>query len=61
MLKNLVMNFVRDERGAESGECGVSSVLYAGGAVAGGKAFRDKIQDKQDAVISELDTVGVAG
>lgn len=61
MLKNLVMNFVRDERGAESAECGVSTVLYAGGAVAGGKAFRDKIQQKQDQVIDEIDTVGVAG
>jgi Flp pilus assembly pilin Flp len=61
MLKNLVMNFVRDERGAESAECGVSTVLYAGGAVAGGKQFRDKIQEKQGDVIAEIDLVGVDG
>jgi Flp pilus assembly pilin Flp len=61
MLKNLVMNFVRDERGAESAECGVSTVLYAGGAVAGGKSFRDKIQDKQTEVVGAIDLVGVDG
>lgn len=57
MLKNLVMNFVRDERGAESAECGVSTVLYAGGAVSGGSAFKEKIQEKQADVLAKLDEV----
>ncbi|MFM8817581.1 MAG: Flp family type IVb pilin [Phycisphaerales bacterium] len=59
MLKNLVMNFVRDERGAESAEVGVTNVLLAGGAIAGGKSFRDAIKDKQDQIITELGTVDV--
>lgn len=61
MLKTLVMNFVRDERGAESAEVGVTNVLLAGGAISGGKSFRDSIKEKQDQIINELDTVDVAG
>jgi Flp pilus assembly pilin Flp len=60
MLKTLVMNFVRDERGAESAEVGVTNVLLAGGAISGGKSFRDSIKEKQDQIINELDTVDVA-
>ncbi|MBU3683355.1 MAG: hypothetical protein FGM39_04970 [Phycisphaerales bacterium] len=59
MLKNLVMNFVRDERGAESAEVGVTNVLLAGGAISGGKAFRDSIKEKQDQIINELGSVDV--
>ena len=59
MLKNLVLNFVRDERGAEAAEVGVTNVLLAGGAVAGGKDFRDAIKVKQDQVIFEIGTVDV--
>ena len=60
MLKNLVVNFVRDERGAESAEVGVTNVLLAGGAISGGKSFRDSIKEKQDQIINELETVDVA-
>lgn len=59
MLKTFVMNFVRDERGAESAEVGVTNVLLAGGAISGGKSFRDTIKEKQQQIINELDTVGV--
>lgn len=59
MLKTFVMNFVRDERGAESAEVGVTNLLLAGGAVSGGKAFRDKIQEKQGEIIAEIDGVDV--
>jgi Flp pilus assembly pilin Flp len=59
MLKNLVMNFVRDERGAESAEVGVTNVLLAGGAISGGKQFRDAIKDKQDQIVTELGDVDV--
>ena len=61
MLKNLVMNFVRDERGSEAAETGVTNVLFAGGAVSGGKNFRDKIQEKQADIITELDSVDTGG
>ena len=59
MLKTLVMNFVRDERGAEAAEVGVTNLLLAGGAVEGGKQFRDKIQQKQLDVINAIDEAGV--
>ena len=59
MLKNFVMNFVRDERGAEAAEAGVTNVLFAGGAVSGGKQFREAIKDKQDQIITELGQVDV--
>jgi Flp pilus assembly pilin Flp len=58
-IKNVVRNFINDERGAESSECGVTNVLFAGGAVAGGKQFRDTIKEKQQQVIDELGTVDV--
>jgi Flp pilus assembly pilin Flp len=54
MLKNLVMNFVRDERGAESSEIGVSTVLYAGGSVAAGTALKEVIQTKQGQITTAL-------
>lgn len=57
MLKNLVMNFVRDERGAESAETGVTNVLFAGGAISGGVQFREAIKDKQEQIITELGEV----
>ena len=59
MLKNLVMNFVRDERGAESSEIGVSTVLYAGGSVAAGTALKDVIQTKQTQIKEALENTSV--
>ena len=37
----------------------VTNVLLAGGAVSGGKDFRDAIKLKQDQVITEIGTVDV--
>ncbi|MFM8816828.1 MAG: Flp family type IVb pilin [Phycisphaerales bacterium] len=54
MLKNLLMNFVRDERGAEGAECGVTNIILAGGAVAGTKDFSDVVKSKLDAVATEV-------
>ena len=59
MLKNLVMNFVRDERGAESSEIGVSTVLYAGGSVAAGTALKDVIQTKQNQIKEALEATSL--
>ena len=59
MLKNLVMNFVRDERGAESSEIGVSTVLYAGGSVAAGTALKDVIQTKQQQIKEALEATSI--
>ena len=59
MLKNLVMNFVRDERGAESSEIGVSTVLYAGGSVAAGTALKEVIQTKQGQIKTALENTDV--
>jgi Flp pilus assembly pilin Flp len=58
MLKNLVMNFIRDERGAESSEVGVTSVVIAGGAIRGTEDFRDAIKVKQDLIVAEIGSIG---
>ncbi|MFM8731962.1 MAG: hypothetical protein ACKOGJ_05485, partial [Phycisphaerales bacterium] len=56
MLKNLLMNFVRDERGAEGAEVGVTNVILAGGAVAGTKDFSDVDKSTLHDVATEVAT-----
>jgi Flp pilus assembly pilin Flp len=59
-MKNWIMNFIRDERGAESTEMAITTVVVAGGAVAGYATLRDEIKTKQDAMVSELGDATVA-
>lgn len=54
MLKNLV-NFVMDERGAESVEFGVTSVVIGAGAVAGLSNIKNAVKGKQDDMVSKLE------
>lgn len=54
MLKNLV-NFVMDERGAESVEFGVTSVVVAAGAVAGLTNIKVAVKGKQDDMVAKLE------
>jgi Flp pilus assembly pilin Flp len=54
-MKNWVINFINDERGAESIELGVSGAIVAGGAVAGLSLVKDKVQEKQDELVDKLD------
>lgn len=53
-MKNWIMNFIRDERGAESTEMAVTTVVVAGGAVAGYATLQTEIKGKQADMIDEL-------
>jgi len=54
-MKNWVINFINDERGAESIELGVTGAIVAGGAVAGLSAVKGKVQEKQEELVDKLD------
>ena len=54
-MKNWVINFINDERGAESIELGVTGAIVAGGAVAGLSTVKDKVQEKQEDLADKLD------
>jgi Flp pilus assembly pilin Flp len=54
-MKNWVINFINDERGAESIELGVTGAIVAGGAVAGLSTVKDKVQEKQTELADKLD------
>jgi Flp pilus assembly pilin Flp len=54
-MKNWVMNFIKDERGAETVELSISAVVVGGGAVTGYTNLKTKIGEKQDDVIGKLD------
>jgi Flp pilus assembly pilin Flp len=59
-MKNWIKNFISDERGAESTEMAVTTVVIAGGAVAGYATLRNSIKDKQDDMVAELGSATVA-
>ena len=54
-MKNWVMNFITDERGAESTELAITTLVVAGGAVAGYTSVKTKIGDKTDDLLGKLD------
>jgi Flp pilus assembly pilin Flp len=54
-MKNWVMNFITDERGAESTELAITTLVVAGGAVAGYTSVKDKIGDKTESLLGKLD------
>lgn len=53
-MKNWIMNFIADERGAESTELGVSALVVGGGAIAGFQQLRDGIKTKNSELIDRL-------
>jgi Flp pilus assembly pilin Flp len=53
-MKNWIMNFIADERGAESTELAITGVVVAGGAVTGFSALKTKIDEKQDELITKI-------
>ncbi|NBX26252.1 MAG: hypothetical protein EBQ99_09445 [Planctomycetes bacterium] len=55
-MKNWIMNFIADERGAESIEFGVTSIVAAGGAISGLSSIKTATQGKQTALITELNS-----
>ncbi len=54
MIKNLV-KFLQDERGAESVEFGVTSVVIAAGAVTGLSNIKNASKTKQDDMVAKLE------
>ena len=54
MIKAIV-NFVMDERGAESVEFGVTSVVVAAGAVTGLTNIKNSVKGKQDDIVAKLE------
>jgi Flp pilus assembly pilin Flp len=54
MIKS-IMNFISDERGAESVEFGVTSVVVAAGSVAGLTNIKGAVQSKQTDMVTKLE------
>jgi Flp pilus assembly pilin Flp len=54
-MLNLIKNFIADERGAESTELAVTTLVVAGGAVSGYTSVKNKIGDKTDDLLGKLD------
>ena len=54
-MKNWILNFINDERGAESIELGITGAVVAGGAVAGLSTVKDAVKQKQDDLVTKLD------
>ena len=54
MIKNIIANFISDERGVESIEFGVGGIVVAGGAVKGLSDTKEIIQDKNQVMLDKL-------
>ena len=54
-MQNWIKAFIVDERGAESTELAVTTLVVAGGAVSGYTSVKDKIGDKTDDLLDKLD------
>ena len=54
-MKNWILNFIKDERGAESVEFGISSLVIAGGAAAGLNSVKENLQSKSEYLIESID------
>lgn len=53
-MKNMIMNFVKDERGVESAEFAVAAVSIAGGTAATFTAIKGNLKDKGDVLIDAI-------
>lgn len=54
-MLNFIKNFIVNERGAESTELAITTLVVAGGAVAGYTSVKTKIGDKTDDLLGKLD------
>jgi Flp pilus assembly pilin Flp len=54
-MLDFIKNFIADDRGAESTELAVTTLVVAGGAVAGYTSVKNKIGDKTDDLLGKLD------
>ena len=53
-MKNWILNFIKDECGAETVEFGVGALTIGGGAAAGYTSLKDNLQDKTDDLIGKI-------
>ena len=58
-MKNWLLNFLRDERGAESVEFGTTAIIVGAGAVAGTDGLQDVLKDKMDDTTARIGTADV--
>lgn len=56
-MKKWVLNFLKDERGAETVEFGIGALVIGGGAAAGLSSLKGNLQDKTDELIERLGDV----
>lgn len=56
-MKKWVLNFLKDERGAETVEFGIGALVIGGGAAAGLTSLKGNLQDKTDQLIERLGDV----
>jgi Flp pilus assembly pilin Flp len=54
-MQNWIKAFIADERGAESTELAITTLVVAGGAVAGYTSVKNKIGDKTEDLLGKLD------
>jgi len=54
-MLDFIKNFISDERGAETTELAITSLVVGGGAVTGYTSLKSKIGDKQDDLLGKLD------
>jgi Flp pilus assembly pilin Flp len=59
MIKNIIANFISDERGVESMEFGVGGIIVAGGAVKGLSDTKEVIQGKNEDMLEKLATSSI--
>ena len=56
-MKNWIMNFIADERGAEGTELAVTTLVVAGGAIEGFNGLKTSLKGKQEVMIDNLDGI----
>jgi Flp pilus assembly pilin Flp len=59
-IANKIMNFIKDERGAEGVEYPLIAVVVGGGAAAGVTALKEATQDKTTLLTTQVTNVGIS-
>ena len=59
-IANKIMNFIKDERGAEGVEYPLIAVVVGGGAAAGVTALKEATQEKTTLLTTQVTNVGIS-
>ncbi len=54
-MLDFIKNFIADDRGAESTELAVTTLVVAAGSVTGYTSVRNKVAEKTDEMLDKLD------